>query len=57
MFHFVTLYTVRCVNIYGSVNINKYILQLLSVTIFYTCALLKSHMNTYQGGRSQSREE
>ena len=57
MFYFVTLYTVRCVNMYGSVNINKYILQLLSVTIFYTCALLKSHMNTYHGGRSRSKEE
>ena len=43
---------------YSNVNINKvlYILQLLSVTIVYTCSL-KSHMNTYQGGRNQSREE
>ena len=36
---------------HSNVIINKvlYILQLLSVTIVYTCAL-KSHMNNYQGG-------
>ena len=52
------MYTVRWVIMYSSVNINEvlYILQLLSAAIVYTCAL-KSHMNIYQRGRNQSREE
>ena len=33
----------------GYMNKVLYMLQLLSVTIVYTCAL-KSHMNNYQGG-------